>query len=138
VAELKTKKTTASVAKFLDSIPDAGRRADCRKIAAIMKRATKVEPRMWGPSIVGFGDFAHRYASGRTGDWPITGFSPRKQNLTLYIMCGFEWAEPMMKKLGKYTTGKSCLYIKSLDDVDVGVLTKLIEVSVKKVKTFQN
>ena len=95
-----------------------------------MKRATKANPKMWGPEIVGFGSYHYKYASGRDADWFLTGFAPRKQNLTLYIMSGFKKYNALLKKLGKHKTGKSCLYIKRLDDIDMDVLTQLIEDSV--------
>jgi len=98
----------------------------------IMKKATKAEPKMWGTSIVGFGDHHYRYASGREGDWFIAGFSPRVQNLTLYMMGGFD--KEVLKRLGKYKTGKGCLYINKLTDVDLKVLNELITKSVKQSK----
>jgi hypothetical protein len=130
MAELKTKKTEASVEKFLTAIKDEQTRMDCFEIAKIMKQATKSEPKMWGTSIVGFGSYYYKYASGREGDWMLTGFSPRKQNITLYIMAGFDRYEELLKKLGKHSTGKSCLYIKRLADVDRKVLKELIAESV--------
>jgi hypothetical protein len=132
MAELKTKVTKVSVDKFLQGIKDEKKREDCYQILKIMKKATKAEPKMWGTSIIGFGDYHYVYASGREGDWFITGFSPRVQNLTLYMMGGFD--QEMMKKLGKYKTGKGCLYINKLEDVDTKVLDKLITTSVKKAK----
>lgn len=131
MAELKTKKTNASVAAFLKKISDEQRRKDCETVLRLMKEATGVKPRMWGSSIVGFGTYKYRYESGREGEWPIIGFSPRKGDLTLYLMGGFE-NEPMMTKLGKYKTGKVCLYIKKMSDIEVPVLKKLISKSVKK------
>jgi Domain of unknown function (DU1801) len=130
VAELKTKQTKRSVEEFLNKIPDAGRREDCFTIAKLMKDITGSEPKMWGRSIVGFGSYHYKYASGREGDWPITGFSPRKQNLTLYIMAGFDGHDDLMKKLGKHSVGKSCLYIKRLSDIHLPTLKKLIRESV--------
>ncbi len=130
-AELKTKKTKASVKEFLDAIPDEARRKDCRVVAKMMKEATGAQPKMWGTSIVGFGTYHYKYASGREGDWPVAGFSPRKQALTLYIMSGFGGRDGLMERLGKYKTGKACLYIKRLSDVDLGVLRNLIQGSVK-------
>lgn len=131
VAELKTKETTESVSAFLDEIADEGRRKDCRAVADIMQSVIKEEPRMWGTSIVGFGHYHYKGKSGREGEWMITGFSPRKGDLTLYIMGGFDKFPDLMPKLGKYKTGKSCLYIKKLSDVDVKVLRKLVTESVK-------
>jgi len=130
MAELKTKVTNASVDKFLQGIKDEKKRRDCHQILKIMKKATKAEPKMWGTGIIGFGDYHYKYESGRENDWFLTGFSPRVQNLTLYIMGGFD--NEVLKKLGKYKTGKGCLYINKLEDVDVKVLSELITRSVKK------
>lgn len=130
MAELKTRPTKESVEKFLNGVADAGRRADCLTVMQMMKQATKAKPQMWGTSIVGFGTYHYKYASGQEADWPLTGFSPRKQNLTLYIMPGFARYEELMQKLGKYKTGKSCLYINKLADVDVAVLKQLVKQSV--------
>ena len=127
MADLKTEVNDASVDKFLKSFPE-DRREDCYTILEIMKKATKAEPKMWGTSIVGFGDYHYKYASGRENDWFITGFSPRVQNLTLYTLGGFD--SELLKKLGKYKTGKGCLYIKKLEDVDIKVLNDLIAKSV--------
>jgi hypothetical protein len=131
VAELKTKETTESVSAFLDRIADEGRRNDCQAVADIMQSVTKEEPRMWGTSIVGFGHYHYKGKSGREGEWMITGFSPRKGDLTLYIMGGFDKFPDLMPKLGKYKTGGSCLYIRKLADVDMKVLRKLVAKSVK-------
>jgi hypothetical protein len=132
MAELKTKVTKVRVDTFLQGIKDEKKREDCYQILKIMKKATKAEPKMWGTSIIGFGDHHYVYESGREGDWFITGFSPRVQNLTLYMMGGFD--QELLKKLGKYKTGKGCLYINKLEDVDTKVLNKLITTSVKKAK----
>ena len=118
MADNKTRPTRASVTKFMAAIRDPGMRADAKKVAAMMRRATGKRARMWGPSIVGYGSYHYRYDSGREGDFMITGFSPRKQALTIYIMPGFDRFRALMSKLGKYRTGKSCLYIKRLADVD--------------------
>jgi hypothetical protein len=134
MAEPKTKLTKASVEKFLNAIKDKKRRDDCFAVMELMKTITKEYPKMWGTSIVGFGTYHYVYASGREGDWPVAAFSPRKQNLTLYLMPGFEKYSELMGKLGKYTTGKSCLYINQLEDVDQGALKKLITRSVQDVK----
>ena len=131
MAELKTKVTKASVEKFLQGIRDEKKRADCFEILKMMKRATHAEPKMWGPSIIGFGDHHYIYESGREGDWFRAGFSPRVQNLTLYMMGGFD--SDLLKKLGKYKTGKGCLYINKLEDVDKKILSELITKSVKKI-----
>jgi hypothetical protein len=132
MAELKTKKTKASVSAFLNSVEDDQKRKDCKTIAKIMKEVTGAAPKMWGPNIVGFGSYRYKYASGREGDWFLTGFSPRKQALTLYIMSGFGEYDALLKKLGKFKTGQACLYIKRLEDVDLGTLRKLIKSSVKQ------
>ena len=134
MAELKTKQTGASVKEFLNQIPDEERRKDCLAVAKIMQEITGSKPKMWGPSIVGFGSYHYKYNSGREGDWMITGFSPRKKDLTLYIMMGFEKHPELMKQLGKYSTGKSCLYIKRLSDIDVPTLKKLIKASGKQLQ----
>ena len=128
-ADLKTKKTQASVSKFIDSIEDEKRRDDCRRLVDIMKKATKAEPKMWGSSVVGFGDYHYKYESGRENDWFVTGFSPRKDSLTLYFMTGIEPYKQLLSKLGKHKTGKGCLYIKTLDDVDGNVLKQLVATS---------
>lgn len=132
MAELKTKVNKASVEKFLKGVKDKQKQEDCFRILEIMKRATKSEPQMWGTSIVGFGGYRYKYASGRQGEWFLTGFSPRKQNITLYIMSGFEDYDKLLEDLGKYSTGKSCLYIRKLEDVDPKVLKELVTKSVRK------
>jgi hypothetical protein len=131
MSELKTKASEASVTAFLNSIEDEEKRKDSLVILKLMKQVTKQEPKMWGSSIIGFGDVHYKYESGREGDWFITGFSPRKQNLTLYVMGSFNYHADLLKKLGKHTTGVGCLYIKKLKDVDTKVLKELIETSVK-------
>ena len=136
MAELKTKPTQASVKDFLNQIPDKERRDDCFAIAKIMEEVTGDKPKMWGASIVGFGTYHYKYASGREGDWPVTGFSPRKKDLTLYIMMGFEKHADLMKQLGKYSNAKSCLYIRRLSDIHVPTLKKLIKSSVKDLKNY--
>ena len=132
MAELKTKATNESVTDFLNKVTDKGRRDDCFAVLGIMKDVTGEEPKMWGPSIVGFRRYHYKYESGREGEWMITGFSPRKGDLTLYIMPGFDAFPDLMKRLGKFKTGKSCLYIKKLEDIDPGVLRQLVTQSVKK------
>lgn len=131
MAENKTQPTDASVEAFLAAIPDPTRRDDCRRVAAMMQAAAGAPPVMWGASIVGFGRYRYTYASGRSGDWPIIGFSPRKNDLTLYLMPGFEQHADRLAKLGKHKTGKSCLYLKKLADVDLAVLEELIAWSVQ-------
>ena len=135
MTEIKTKLTDASVDDFLNSIKDEQVRKDCWTIVDIMQKATKAKPQMWGSSIVGFGSYHYKYASGREGDWMMIGFSPRKQNLTLYLMGGFDSEKDLLKKLGKYKTSVGCLYIKKLEDVDQKVLKELVTASVKKMKT---
>ncbi len=132
MAEVKTKPTEESVSGFLKTVSDKSRREDCLTVLELMKDVTGEEPKMWGSSIVGFGRYRYRYESGREGEFMITGFSPRKSDLTLYIMPGFEPASELMARLGKHKTGKSCLYIKKLADVDLGVLRKIVEKSVKR------
>jgi hypothetical protein len=134
VAENKTQATGASVAAFINSIDDKQQRADARKVAAMMRKATGKSAKMWGPSIVGYGAYHYKYASGREGDFLMTGFSPRKQALTVYVIPGFTPFEALMNKLGKYKTGKSCLYIKRLSDVDEKILEQLIDRSVKHMR----
>jgi Domain of unknown function (DU1801) len=131
MAELKTKRNDASVDDFLNAIKDEQVRKDCRAIADIMQKATKAKPQMWGPAIVGFGARRYKYESGREIDWMLIAFSPRKQNITLYISSGFEGYDELMAKLGKHSCGKGCLYIKRLSDVHLPTLEKLIKGSVK-------
>lgn len=133
MAELKTRPTTESVERFLNGIADEQRRKDCFRMLEIMKTATKAEPEMWGPSIVGFGRHNYKYESGTRGEWFLTGFSPRKQALTLYLMGGAERNPDLLKKLGKHKTGRACLYIRKLEDVDLLTLKQLIERSVADV-----
>ena len=131
MAENKTQATGASVTDFINSIDDRQKRADARKVAAMMRKATGKRAKMWGPSIVGYGTYHYKYASGREGDFLMTGFSPRKQALSVYIIPGFPHFETLMNKLGKFKTGKSCLYIKRLSDVDEKPLEQLINRSVE-------
>lgn len=137
MAELKTKPTTDSVEKFLNGIADEQRRRDCFRILEIMKAATKAEPAMWGTSIVGFGRYNYKYESGTKGEWFLVGFSPRKQDLTLYIMSGLERYSELLKKLGKHKTGRACLYIKKLDDVDLLTLKQLIKKSLADIAAMK-
>ena len=136
MAEMKTKPTNESVKDFLNKISDEERRADCFQVAKIMEEITGEKPKMWGPSIVGFGSYHYKYDSGREGDWPVTGFSPRKKDLTLYIMMGFEKHRELMEKLGKHSHAKSCLYIKRLSDIHIPTLKKLIKASLKDHKAY--
>lgn len=133
-AELKTKVNDASVVKFLESVTDEQKRNDSFEIVKLMQQITKEEPKMWGSSIVGFGSYHYKGKGGREGDWMLIGFSPRKHNLTLYLMHGFDIHKDLLEKLGKFTTGMGCLYIKSLDNVDKKVLKELVQASVKRMK----
>jgi len=132
MAELKTKPSDLSVEGFLNSIDDEARRRDALSLLDIMQQVTGTKPKMWGNSIVGFGKRHYRYASGREGDWFLVGFSPRKANLTLYLSYADIQNEALRQKLGKHKTGKGCLYIKQLADVDLSILRELIGQSVKK------
>jgi hypothetical protein len=129
--EAKTQPTNQDPVAFLDRIEDPQRRADCHAVLAMMQKATGAPPVMWGAAIVGFGCYRYKYASGHSGEWPVIGFSPRKNDLTLYLMPGFETQGALMAKLGKHKTGKSCLYLKRLSDVDRPTLETLIANSVQ-------
>ena len=131
MAELKTKPNDQSVTDFLNTIPDLPKRQDCFTLVNLMQEVTKAEPRMWGSSIVGFGSYHYANANGHGGKMCLVGFSPRKQNLSLYIMAGSELDAELLKKLGKHKTGKSCLYINRLDDVHLPTLKKLVQQAVK-------
>ena len=131
MAELKTQPNDQSVEDFLNGVADQTKRQDSFTILELMKQETGSEPIMWGDSIIGFGIYRYKYASGRQGEWFLTGFSPRVQNLTLYIMSGFEGYDVLLNKLGKHSTGKSCLYVKKLGDIDLEVLKELIGKSVE-------
>ncbi len=126
MAENKTKPTAVSVTAFVAALSESAKRSDTKTLMALMRRASGEKPRLWGPSIIGFGTFHYRYESGREGDTVLVGFSPRKPALVLYGVTGFKGAEALLAKLGKYTTGKGCLYIKKLADVDHDVLEQLI------------
>jgi hypothetical protein len=127
MAELKTKKTAASVEAFLNKIPEAQKRKDAFSILELMEKATKAKGKMWGPAIIGFGDRHLKYESGRELDWFIMGFSPRKKNFALYITGAVEKQQALLKKLGKHKTGKGCLYINNLEEVDAAVLKEIID-----------
>jgi hypothetical protein len=131
--ENKTKQTNVNVDKFLEGV-DEKKRSDSYAIIDMMKKITKEEPKMWGPTMIGFGSYHYKYESGREGDIFITGFSPRKPNLVLYIMSGFKSYTGLMKKLGKHKTGGGCLYVKKLEDIDMSALKELVKESVKFVK----
>lgn len=134
MAEPKTKRTMASVAVFLKSVEPEARRKECETLVELLQKVTKETPRMWGTSLVGFGSYRYTYANGREGDWPVSAFSPRKANLTVYVMDGFEPHAELMAQLGTFTTGKSCLYVKKLSDVNLGVLEKIVGRSVKTLR----
>ena len=134
MAALKTQKTQASVDDFLATVKDAEMRSDCRKLIASMQDASGEQACMWGQSMVGFGSYQYRYASGREGDWFLVGFAPRKRELSIYIMPGFAAYDDLLQQLGKYKTGKSCLYIRRLSDIDIAVLQQLIETSVRDMR----
>ena len=136
MAELKTKPSDKSVEEFLNSIDDPIKRKDSFTLLEIFKDIMKLEPKLWGDAIVGFGDYSYKSDSGRTGDWFVAGFSPRKQALSLYLMCGFERFSELMDKLGKHKSGKGCLYIKRLDEVNVNILKEIIQKCIKDFKEF--
>lgn len=127
----KTQPTQVSVKEFLDKVEDEARRRDCDRLCELMEGVTGEPPKMWGPSIVGFGSYHYKYESGREGDMCLVGFSPRKRNFSIYIMAGFAGYAELMAKLGKHKTGKACLYVNKLDDVDLNVLKDLVAESVK-------
>jgi hypothetical protein len=135
MAELKTKVNEAGVTDFLNTVTDEKRRADCFAVCNLMEKITGEKAEMWGINIVGFGRYNYKYASGRTGEWFMCGFSPRKQNLTLYIMSGFVKYDELLQKLGKHKTGKSCLYINKIEDIDQSILSELITKSLDAIKT---
>ena len=134
MAELKTKQNQASVKTFLDGINNTQRREDAFKVLQMMKKITRKQARMWGPSIVGFDQYHYRYDSGHEGDMCMVGFSPRSQALTLYVMPGFKDQDNLLQKLGKHKSGKGCLYIKKLADVDPAVLEKIITAAYSHMK----
>lgn len=130
MAQLKTQPNNQNVETYLNSIEPQQRQEDCFTILKLMQEVTGETPQMWGSSIIGFGRYHYKYASGREGDWFVTGFASRSKNITLYIMADFDDYDELMRKLGKHTTGKSCLYIKKLEDVDQDVLRELVKQSV--------
>jgi hypothetical protein len=127
MTELKTKQTQVSVADFLSKVADDQIRKDCKNIIKLMKKVTGSSPKMWGPSIVGFGNYHYKYESGHEGDMCLTGFSPRKPAITLYIMAGTPGQAELLKKLGKHKASKGCIYVKKLEDIDLDVLEKIIK-----------
>ena len=135
MAQLKTQPSKGDVTDFLNSVENDTKREDSFTILELMKEATGEEPVMWGDSIIGFGTYRYKYASGREAEWFLTGFSPRVQSLTLYIMDGFEEYDDLLGKLGKHSTGKSCLYVKRLENIDLEILKEMVEKSVAHMKT---
>ena len=134
MAELKTRPSRRSVTAFLAGIRDPGLRRDCATLVRMMKKVTKARPTMWGKSVVGFGKYHYRYASGREGDWFLTGFSPRKRNLTIYLMAGAAREPALRKRLGTHTTSVGCLYVNGLAGLDLRVLERLITRSVRALR----
>jgi len=135
MSDTKTRPTDADVEAFLNKVENKTRKEDSFTVMEMMKEVTKMNPVMWGSSVVGFGSYHYKYKTGREGDMPLIGFSPRKQNLTLYIMDGFENRDEILEKLGKYKLGKSCLYINKLQDVDLSVLKEMMQKSLDYMKT---
>jgi hypothetical protein len=129
MADIKTKPTGEDIDQFLSGIEDEKKRQDCRFLVDMMRQVTNTEPKIWASSMVGFGDHYYHYASGRQGDTFVAGFAPRKQDLTLYGLTGFDQHEQLLEKLGKYKAGKGCLYIKRLEDIDLPTLRSMIQVS---------
>ena len=132
--DLKTKVTKKSVAKYIDAVKDEQRKKDSKKLLPLFKKWTKWNPKLWGNSIVGYGEYHYTYKSGREGDWPVTGFSPRKQALTIYIMPGLQKLQPELKKLGKCKTGVGCIYVKKLEDIDLKILEKMVKKGITDIK----
>ena len=136
MAELKTKPTRKSVKKFIDGVENARRKADALVLLELFEEVTGKPAVIWGESIVGFGRYKYHYPSGQKGIWPVTGFSPRKQNLSIYIMPGFSQYQPLLDKLGKHKHSVSCLYINKLADVDLSILRELIVASVAEMESL--
>lgn len=134
MAEMKTIKTNASVSAFINAVENPKRKADAKTLKALFDKVTGWKAKMWGPSIVGYGQYHYKYESGREGDFMVTGFSPRKQSLSVYVMSGFLERDDLLAKLGKHKTGRSCLYINKLEDVDMKVLENLIRKDVTQMK----
>ena len=134
MAEQKTKPTKVSVDSFIKKVADPQQREDSKTLVALMKRITKQQPRMWGPTMIGFGEYHYKYASGHEGDCFLTGFSPRAAAISLYVTCGVNQFPDLMKRLGKYKTGKACIYVKRLSDIDLGTLEELIKASIVDTK----
>lgn len=134
MSQRKTTQNEANVNAFLDAVENPQRRADARRLLALMQEITGEPPKMWGSSIVGFGSYRYRYASGREGEWPRVGFAPRKRNLVIYIMPGFAAYGALLDRLGKFRTGKSCLYVNRLDDLAPDVLEELVRESLREMQ----
>jgi len=132
MAEMKTQPTDESVSDYLARVSDDNRRSDCLKVLELMKDVSGAPPKMWGRTIVGFGSYRYKYPSGREGEWFITGFAPRKQNLSIHVLPGLESFGDLLPRLGKYKAGKSCLYVKRLADIDLGVLRELLARAVQR------
>ncbi len=137
MAELKTKVTEESVADYIASIEDEQQKKDCKELLKMMKSITKAKPKLWNHGAVGFGTYKYKGASGRTGEWYMTGFSPRKQNISIMLVSGFGDNKDLLKKLGKHKTGGGCLYVKKLEDIDKKVLEQLIKRNMKKMAELQ-
>ncbi len=135
MARIKTTETSKSVTEFINAVPNEIKRKDSFRIIEIMQKQTGFEPKMWGPSIIGFGNYHYKYESGHEGDMPLTGFSPRSTAIVFYFSENFENKDELLKSLGKHTTGKVCVYIKKLADIDISVLKKMITNSVKDIKS---
>jgi len=138
MAELKTKKTNNNPVDFIEKLSNEKQKEDSYIILNMMKKLSKEEPKMWGESLIGFGDYRYKYASGREGDWSKIGFSPRKQNFSIYLTCDISKYESYLKKLGKYKTGKGCLYINKLEDINIKELENLIKIVLKNSKEKNN
>lgn len=134
MADLKTKENDRDVLAFINGLENEQRKSDCKELLKLFSEITNEQPKMWGSSIIGFGSYHYKYESGREGDWFLTGFSPRKSNLSIYITSGFKEYENLLEELGKYKTGSSCLYVNKLSDIDTSKLAKLVEKSVKFMK----
>jgi Domain of unknown function (DU1801) len=137
MAENKTKSTKSSVAEFVNAIENESRRADAKALIRLMQKATGEKPKMWGPSTIGFGSYHYKYETGREGDMPVVGFSPRKDATVLYGLRGAGDAEALLARLGKHTTGKGCVYVKKLADVEAKVLESLVVKSVAAARARQ-
>ena len=130
MAELKTKATNASVEAYINKIPDKQTQTDCRTISDIMKKVTKSEPKMWGPAIVGYGSYHYKYDSGHEGDAPLAGIASRANAITLYLPLYFDNREELLSKFGKYKTGKGCIYLQKIEDIDTSILARMVENSI--------